>query len=208
MKAHRTDGVSLTFALIFLGVAAWWLFAQLTQLALPAVGWLLASALIVVGGLGLMGALRSSRSARRQTAQPGTTSTTDSSAPSTTLVADAVGTGSADAPTREFDRPTADEPTARLFDRPLDPFDRPTTDLFDRPTPEPLDYGSDRDETSRAAETSGRDDTGTTPSAQTWNRDDTGTTPSAQTFDPDETGPIRDRTYHPGDPDRGDERRP
>jgi hypothetical protein len=61
MKAHRTDGVSLTFALIFLGVVAWWLVAQILDLALPAVGWFLAGGLILLGLLGLLGALRSSR---------------------------------------------------------------------------------------------------------------------------------------------------
>lgn len=63
MRAHRTDGVSLTFALIFLGVAAWWLVAQILDLALPAVGWFLAGGLILLGLLGLLGALRSSRPA-------------------------------------------------------------------------------------------------------------------------------------------------
>lgn len=62
MKAHRTDGVSLVFALIFLALAGWWLLAQRLDLALPAVGWFLAGALILVGVLGLLGALRSGRS--------------------------------------------------------------------------------------------------------------------------------------------------
>lgn len=62
MKAHRTDGVSLVFALIFLALAGWWLLAQILDLALPAVGWFLAGALILIGVLGLFGALRSGRS--------------------------------------------------------------------------------------------------------------------------------------------------
>jgi hypothetical protein len=61
MKPHRTDGVSLTFALIFLSMAAWWLIAQLVDLELPVVGWFVASALILLGALGLIGALRSGR---------------------------------------------------------------------------------------------------------------------------------------------------
>jgi hypothetical protein len=61
MKAHRTDRVSFTFALIFLAIVGWWLVAQILNLALPAVGWLLASALILLGALGLLGALRSGR---------------------------------------------------------------------------------------------------------------------------------------------------
>ena len=61
MKPHRTDGVSLTFALLFLAIAAWWFIAQLFHLPLPAVGWFVAGALIFLGALGLMGALRSGK---------------------------------------------------------------------------------------------------------------------------------------------------
>lgn len=61
MKPHRTDGVSLTFALVFLFIAGWWFIAQLFHLPLPAVGWFVASALILLGALGLMGALRSGK---------------------------------------------------------------------------------------------------------------------------------------------------
>ncbi|GAA4688674.1 hypothetical protein [Phytohabitans rumicis] len=61
MKPHRTDGVSLTFALIFLSMATWWFIAQLVDLELPVVGWFVASALILLGALGLIGALRSGR---------------------------------------------------------------------------------------------------------------------------------------------------
>jgi hypothetical protein len=59
MKPHRTDGVSLAFALIFLAIVAWWLAAQLFRLVLPAFGWFVAGALILLGVLGLLGALRS-----------------------------------------------------------------------------------------------------------------------------------------------------
>ncbi|SDY75126.1 hypothetical protein SAMN05444365_103349 [Micromonospora pattaloongensis] len=62
MKRHRTDGVSLAFAVIFLAMAAWWTAAQLVHLELPAVGWFVACGLIVIGMFGLLGALRSSRS--------------------------------------------------------------------------------------------------------------------------------------------------
>lgn len=61
MKPHRTDGVSLTFALIFMALVLWWLLAQLFDLPLPAVGWFVAGALILIGALGLLGALRSGR---------------------------------------------------------------------------------------------------------------------------------------------------
>lgn len=61
MKPHRTDGVSLTFALLFLAIAGWWFIAQLFDLPLPAVGWFVAGALIFLGALGLIGALRSGK---------------------------------------------------------------------------------------------------------------------------------------------------
>lgn len=61
MKAHPTDRVSLGFALIFLAVAGWWLVAQVANLQLPALGWFVAGGLILLGVLGLLGALRSGR---------------------------------------------------------------------------------------------------------------------------------------------------
>ena len=61
MKTHPTDKISLGFGLVFLAVAAWWLVAQLLDLAPPTAGWFLAVALIVFGVLGLLGALRSGR---------------------------------------------------------------------------------------------------------------------------------------------------
>ena len=54
MKAHRTDGVSLSFAIIFLAIVGWWLLAQVVDLDLPAVGWFVAGALILLGVLGLL----------------------------------------------------------------------------------------------------------------------------------------------------------
>ncbi|HEX5541242.1 MAG TPA: hypothetical protein VFX60_06720 [Micromonospora sp.] len=59
MKQHRTDMVSLTFALIFLAISAWWLLAQTFHLSLPRVGWFVAGALILFGLVGILGALRS-----------------------------------------------------------------------------------------------------------------------------------------------------
>nr|WP_240955407.1 hypothetical protein [Micromonospora sp. HNM0581] len=47
--------------MLFLAFAAWWLLAQVLGLVLPAAGWFLAGGLILFGGLGLIGALRSSR---------------------------------------------------------------------------------------------------------------------------------------------------
>ena len=61
MKPHRTDGVSLSFGLLFLAVALWWAVAQVVTLRLPAVGWLVAGVLILFGAVGLLGAIRSGR---------------------------------------------------------------------------------------------------------------------------------------------------
>ena len=61
MKPHRTDGVSLSFGLIFLLVALWWAVSRVVNLHLPALGWLVAGALIVFGVIGLLGAIRSGR---------------------------------------------------------------------------------------------------------------------------------------------------
>jgi hypothetical protein len=61
MKPHRTDGVSLSFGLIFLLVALWWAVSRVIDLHLPALGWLVAAALILFGVIGLLGAIRSGR---------------------------------------------------------------------------------------------------------------------------------------------------
>ena len=69
MKAHRTDIVSFAFGLAFLGLSAWWLLARILGLALPPVGWFLAGALILIGLLGLVGALRSGRHTESEPAE-------------------------------------------------------------------------------------------------------------------------------------------
>jgi hypothetical protein len=61
MRPHRTDGISLSFGLMFLLVAVWWAFAQMVNVKLPAAGWLVAGALILFGVFGLLGAIRSGR---------------------------------------------------------------------------------------------------------------------------------------------------
>ncbi|MGW4947853.1 hypothetical protein ACWEOZ_40400 [Actinoplanes sp. NPDC004185] len=61
MRPHRTDGISLSFGLLFLLVAAWWAIAQIVTVRLPAAGWLVAGALIMFGAIGLLGAIRSGR---------------------------------------------------------------------------------------------------------------------------------------------------
>jgi Domain of unknown function (DUF1707) len=63
MKSHRTDGVSLTFGVFFLVLAAWYLLARLVDVDLPMAGWSVAGGLILLGLLGLVGALRSNRAA-------------------------------------------------------------------------------------------------------------------------------------------------
>ncbi|MFC4146180.1 hypothetical protein ACFO0M_07925 [Micromonospora mangrovi] len=74
MKAHRTDLVSFAFGLAFLALSVWWLLAQILGLTLPPVGWFLAGALLLVGLLGLLGALRSGRPADRGTPADATVS--------------------------------------------------------------------------------------------------------------------------------------
>ena len=61
MRAHRTDGVSLTFALIFFGVVAAWLVSTVAGVELPQAGWLIATALIFFGVVGLVGTWRIGR---------------------------------------------------------------------------------------------------------------------------------------------------
>jgi len=76
MKPHRTDGVSLSFGLIFLLVALWWALSRVVTIHLPAVGWLVAGGLIVFGVVGLFGAIRSGRTPAPQpapVAQPAVT---------------------------------------------------------------------------------------------------------------------------------------
>ncbi|MER7275363.1 hypothetical protein ABT369_12970 [Dactylosporangium sp. NPDC000244] len=70
MKPHRLDGVSLTFGLIFLGIVVVWLFNQAVSVHLNA-GWIVAVGLILFGGLGLLGALRSDKPERGKAGQHG-----------------------------------------------------------------------------------------------------------------------------------------
>jgi hypothetical protein len=69
MKPHRTDGVSLSFGVLFLLIALWWGVSQVADVHLPAAGWLIAGALIVFGMFGLLGAIRSGRPADRVPAE-------------------------------------------------------------------------------------------------------------------------------------------
>jgi TRAP-type C4-dicarboxylate transport system permease small subunit len=63
MKPHRTDLLSLVFAVVFLAIFGWWVFAQVVNVDVPAPGWWVAFALILLGLLGLIGAIRSTRNA-------------------------------------------------------------------------------------------------------------------------------------------------
>ena len=64
MKAHRTDGLSLAFGLVFLAAVGWWFFGRTVDIGVAKLGWFLAGALIVFGAVGLLGALRSDRGRR------------------------------------------------------------------------------------------------------------------------------------------------
>ncbi|GAA3772764.1 hypothetical protein GCM10022225_70270 [Plantactinospora mayteni] len=213
MKAHRTDGVSLTFALIFLGVATWWLFAQLMNLTLPAFGWLVAAGLIGVGTLGLVGALRANRSGRRPAATvpaaPGPGS------PAVPTGTDLTDLGPADAPLGSlFDRdPTGDADLYRTteFDRPTDSFDRPTGDPFERPTGGTDDRTTGDRTTGDTGDTGDRTtgDTFERPTAELFPQAPTESLPPSTSGDEDGTEPERPAGYRPGDgtpADRRDER--
>jgi hypothetical protein len=66
MKPHRTDPLSLTFGLIFLGVVLWWGLGRRLDVHLPRLGWIVAGTLIVLGIVGLARALRSDRQPSQQ----------------------------------------------------------------------------------------------------------------------------------------------
>ncbi|SCL19521.1 hypothetical protein GA0070616_1762 [Micromonospora nigra] len=106
MKAHRTDLVSFAFGLLFVALSAWWLLAQMLGLVLPAVGWFLAGGLIMVGVLGLVGALRSSRSPAPPPTEPATTEPATTEPATTEPATTAAPVASAD-PTLDL---TADQP--------------------------------------------------------------------------------------------------
>jgi hypothetical protein len=103
MKSHRTDGVSLTFGVVFLIMAGWYLAARLVDLDLPMMGWAVAGGLIVLGLIGLAGALRSSRAAGSEAA-----------ARNGGDAADTVASGGASRPAGQ---PVADADRAPIADR-------------------------------------------------------------------------------------------
>ena len=60
LAPHSTDVLSLVFGLAFLGAGGWWLVAEVSSIDLP-FGWLLALSLVVIGGIGLLAAMRGGR---------------------------------------------------------------------------------------------------------------------------------------------------
>jgi hypothetical protein len=77
VKRHELDVVSLVFGLFFAAVASWWGVNQLGNLNIP-LGWPLATALLVAGLVGLIGALpRRSRDENPTDADPVTIDETD-----------------------------------------------------------------------------------------------------------------------------------
>jgi hypothetical protein len=58
VKRHRTDGTSLVFGVTFLVVAIWGLLGHAVHIGFGTLAWAVAVALILIGGLGLLGALR------------------------------------------------------------------------------------------------------------------------------------------------------
>jgi hypothetical protein len=56
---RRVDVPALIFGLIFMAIAGFWFLDMNIGFGLPATGWLIALALIALGVLGILGALRS-----------------------------------------------------------------------------------------------------------------------------------------------------
>lgn len=77
MKAHRTDGVSLGFAVVFLGIVGLWFCTQVLGIGAPKAGWFAAGALIAFGILGLIGTIRVGRKSTKDD-QPIESDTTQS----------------------------------------------------------------------------------------------------------------------------------
>lgn len=59
LTPHRADAVSFGFGLVFLAAAMLWVIANFVSVQPATVGWLVAGALLVLGGLGIAQTLRS-----------------------------------------------------------------------------------------------------------------------------------------------------
>lgn len=64
MNKHAMDVVSLVAGAVFLAIAGIWLLFTTVDISLPSFGWLAAGALVIVGVLGIAGALRPTPSKR------------------------------------------------------------------------------------------------------------------------------------------------
>lgn len=78
MKKHRVDAFSLVFGVIFIAVLGWWFAGRSINVGVSVVGWTVAAMLIVIGGIGLLGALRGGR--HREHGGDGTQPTDDNGA--------------------------------------------------------------------------------------------------------------------------------
>lgn len=58
MRPHRTDAISLTFGLIFLSAAGWWLVSRFASIDPVGLGWSIAGTLLIIGLIGLVSTLR------------------------------------------------------------------------------------------------------------------------------------------------------
>jgi hypothetical protein len=65
MKPHRADLVSLVFGVVFVLIAVRQAIAAWLDVDLPAFGWLAAFALLTLGVVGLVGAVRGGREDER-----------------------------------------------------------------------------------------------------------------------------------------------
>lgn len=61
MSTRRLDGSALIFGIVFVSIALWWFLGRDFDWHLPNAGWIVAGALIVLGGAGIAKALRSTR---------------------------------------------------------------------------------------------------------------------------------------------------
>jgi hypothetical protein len=128
MNRHATDLVSLVFGLAFVTISAWWLTARFINIDIPHAGWFAATALIVLGLVGVVVSLRSGRD-------------TVAAAPATAIPMPAAAPTSPTAPTSPATDPDpadtdTDVPGAGgggdVGDEPRDP-----ADDLDGPAPEP-----------------------------------------------------------------------
>ncbi len=70
MNRHDTDPVSLVSGLVFAAFFGWWLLLRWIRVASPGPGWYVAAALLVLGALGILTTLGSSRRHKDADPQP------------------------------------------------------------------------------------------------------------------------------------------